>query len=92
MRAQNLKDRFLSYICYLMIAIYLAGYFDSRSNHNKGLDNYTDDEFKAIFEFETDSKRRERLKKEKKNKKKDHDLFENTIQKNFSEFIEDEEP
>ena len=52
-----------------MIAIHLAGYFDSRLKNDKGLDKYTDEEFKAIFEFETDSKRRERLLKEKEDKK-----------------------
>jgi len=52
-RAKNLQDKFLSYISYLMISIYLIGYFDARLKNDKGLDKYSEEEYKQIFEFES---------------------------------------
>jgi hypothetical protein len=72
-----------------MIAIYLAGYFESRLNHDKGLDKYTDEEFKAIFEFETCSKKKKRLIHEKEIKKA-HQHQEKINSQNLDRFPLDE--
>ena len=64
-RAKKLSDKFLSYISYLMISIYLIGYFDSRLKNDKGLDKYSEEEFKDMFEFESQTKSEKRKKVEK---------------------------
>ena len=63
-----MSAKFLSYISYLMISIYLIGYFDARLKNDKGLDKYTEEEFKDMFEFESQSKGEQRRKNEREDK------------------------
>jgi hypothetical protein len=53
-----------------MISIYLIGYFDARLKNDKGLDKYSEEEFKDMFEFESQSKGEQRRKNEREQKMK----------------------
>ena len=87
-RALRLSSKFLSYISYLMISIYLIGYFDARLKNDKGLDKYSEEEFKDMFEFESQSKGEQRRKDERDQKIKKRETKNDSGQKEIVQEIE----